>query len=958
MPIWYNKQAIKNYQKPMRRIFILSIIGIFSFVTFQTVFAAAVFSDVASNHKNYNAIDYLHGKGVIQGYADNTFKPDQKVNRAEALKIILLGAQVLVPEIQSQKIFPDVLFGAWYAKYIVKARDLSIVKGDDKTNLFRPGDTVNLAEALKMLLKTNNAKTFTVTSNPYPDVAKDAWFAPYFSYASAAGLLDTSSKNNVYPNTAVTRGMLAELIYRLAISTYVAPDGRASFYGDKFHGKTTASGETFDASSFTAAHRTYPFNTWLKVTNTANGKSVVVRVNDRGPYTDDNRVIDLSKAAFESIASLSSGVIDVKAEKTSAPSTAASSGTSASLDNSAASPSSGSSASSTKVSAAMDDVLNSSKISCPDAANIKYAKKDTYTGLTLDSEIPSLVIADEVLTLKGKTISSNVSKVTAFIVDSSSNQTAFSGKVTNNYFEVHIRFPKEDTFKLGLLPGESGQSVVEDIKVLKNTCIEEVELSQLSTVSGLNIDLSEGDTVIKWNRGEYNLFKLTFTQNGQHKSYILNNLSEWRPVYREFSEFQSGNVTVSLRGGKLTKQSVLEPLQIVWSPIIKTNFTATTHHEYTVDESEITLLSLTNDVTAGGTISAVFRPKVYIRSEGALILPTGKVANITLTSPYISSAKNAFGVEVFQSSDKSVTASYTAQTNGVYFLEVNNDKGLAVLNVPIYPVKQFPLLPNARDLSSQSIQDLGTDLTSLRSKMLTLMNNDRQTYGLKSLTLDSKLNNLAQAKGDDMVINNYFSHWDKDGHTVNDLRLNYGIQTAVGENLAKDISLELAEYGLMRSAIHRANILSSEWTRVGFGVSKASDGSYIIVQLFSTDPLNMDDVKSLRSQLLDAINKNRTAVLAQKDNLNTLAQNWSEKMVNENFFDLTDKSNVTLIDTIHKAGVTSSLGTYILGNSSFTDALSQAGANAQLQDSKWKNLGIGVRQDNAGLIKITFIYTE
>lgn len=91
--------------------------------------------------------------------------------------------------------------------------------------------------------------------------------------------------------------------------------GEASFYGggDGFDGRPTANGEKFDASKLTAAHKTLPFGTMVRVTNTRNNKSVIVRINDRGPYAK-GRVIDLSKAAAQTIDMVSSGVAPIKAE--------------------------------------------------------------------------------------------------------------------------------------------------------------------------------------------------------------------------------------------------------------------------------------------------------------------------------------------------------------------------------------------------------------------------------------------------------------------------------------------------------------------------------------------------------------------------------------------------------------------------------------------------------------------
>ena len=89
--------------------------------------------------------------------------------------------------------------------------------------------------------------------------------------------------------------------------------GLASWYGAKHHGKRTASGEIFDQNKLTAAHRTLPWGSIVKVTNLDNGKSVEVRINDRGPFTK-GRVIDLSRAAARAVGMVESGVSPVRME--------------------------------------------------------------------------------------------------------------------------------------------------------------------------------------------------------------------------------------------------------------------------------------------------------------------------------------------------------------------------------------------------------------------------------------------------------------------------------------------------------------------------------------------------------------------------------------------------------------------------------------------------------------------
>lgn len=96
-----------------------------------------------------------------------------------------------------------------------------------------------------------------------------------------------------------------------AIATF---EGRASYYADRFEGRSTASGEPYRASERTAASRDLAFGTILRVTRADTGESVIVRVNDRGPFGDRSRVLDLSRSAAEALDMIRRGVIDVRVE--------------------------------------------------------------------------------------------------------------------------------------------------------------------------------------------------------------------------------------------------------------------------------------------------------------------------------------------------------------------------------------------------------------------------------------------------------------------------------------------------------------------------------------------------------------------------------------------------------------------------------------------------------------------
>ena len=94
--------------------------------------------------------------------------------------------------------------------------------------------------------------------------------------------------------------------------------GKASYYANKFNGRRTSSGEIFSQDSLTCAHRTLPFGTYLKVKNKNNGKEVIVRVTDRGPFIK-GRVVDLSRAAAEQLEMINAGVVRVEVVQVEKP---------------------------------------------------------------------------------------------------------------------------------------------------------------------------------------------------------------------------------------------------------------------------------------------------------------------------------------------------------------------------------------------------------------------------------------------------------------------------------------------------------------------------------------------------------------------------------------------------------------------------------------------------------------
>src|SRR5579864_1743698 len=125
---------------------------------------------------------------------------------------------------------------------------------------------------------------------------------------------NSSSTEGISPATpSAARGAKRGRPVDLPVPTGYSEEGNASWYGEPFHGRHASNGEIYDMYKLTAAHRTLPFDTMVRVTNLNNGKSTVVRITDRGPFVD-NRIIDLSLAAAREIDSVGPGVVPVRVE--------------------------------------------------------------------------------------------------------------------------------------------------------------------------------------------------------------------------------------------------------------------------------------------------------------------------------------------------------------------------------------------------------------------------------------------------------------------------------------------------------------------------------------------------------------------------------------------------------------------------------------------------------------------
>ncbi len=193
----------------MQKLF--SILVLSSFLSGQVL----AFSDIQITNQLYISTTYLSTAEIISGYDDGLFKPDNIINRAEALKIILVANEEEVQEVSTSR-FSDVPAGAWFSKYVNYAAEKGFVSGDDATGLFVPDRIVNRAEFLKMLVKSFDIDTSKYVLNvKSKDVPEDAWFAPFINFAIKFEVMNRDSEDMAFPDKALTRGEAAQIIFNM-----------------------------------------------------------------------------------------------------------------------------------------------------------------------------------------------------------------------------------------------------------------------------------------------------------------------------------------------------------------------------------------------------------------------------------------------------------------------------------------------------------------------------------------------------------------------------------------------------------------------------------------------------------------------------------------------------------------------------------------------------------------------
>ncbi|HBB02778.1 MAG: oligopeptide ABC transporter substrate binding protein [Candidatus Peregrinibacteria bacterium GW2011_GWF2_38_29] len=573
--------------------------------------------------------------------------------------------------------------------------------------------------------------------------------------------------------------------------------------------------------------------------------------------------------------------------------------------------------------------------------------KNFFDGMTLDSDFPTIFYKNEVYKFKGTITSGTFSTIFAFLSykDTYNNDKSieFSVKVENGNFEIPIVFRYPGNYLLGIIPGTQGSSKVVNISVLDSTpAVNSGE--QAGAAITPRIYSSGNTTYIPLNKDERSITKITFSQEINSFYYIVRQKADnFEIFFEDFYKFSPGTVRMVIDNNGTTSE---------------TTFLAIRHLFSKNNQSKISSSGLQTTLPFARQIIISGITNTDILEEAHIIKPNGMVESLNITSPsspILSNGENAF------KKGSQYVLSYTPTISGTYVIGISEVGGETVINTPIYIGAGIPFLPDFTDVEKIDSNPDKT-LTDAQNKFLTWTNTARQNLGLQVVSINTKLNELAQKHSDDMAINKYFSHINLQGQTPNDRRIALNISTEVGENIARVSSLAEGFEGFMRSPSHRKNVLYTDWTKVGFGFTKDSQGLMLITEEFSRNPLTSQDVPRLTNELLSYINTKRQSMglsdLISDTNLSAIAGSWSDKMAQSNFTAfISPNTGESLQDTIKKFVSSQTIKLFIYSQNTTNYLNENINKQINLLDQTVSKIGIGLRITTLGEIKLTIILT-
>lgn len=810
--------------------------------------------------------------------------------------------------------FSDVTANTTNKEAILYLQDKGIIKGyEDGT--FKPSKSVSRAEFLKIIIEGSKLEldNDSEAKIPFTDIEQAAWYEPYIKTAYSSGWINGYEDGTFKPDKTISKVEALKVLAKA--QNWKVEKINTSTLKNSFKDIVTTAWYT-------------PYLAYAKQNK---------YLNEKGPKFSPNGAMtrgNISGIIYRTI--MTDTVADTT--PTSTPSPAKSTTT-------PPPPPPGKAEIQPEVSLISEPETNIPGINSSDFGLIK---QDSFEKIKLTEDLPNIFYKNEIFVISGTITSGTYEKATVILANKNTDKnTYFTANTNNNNFDIPIHFKTPGDYNIGLVPGESGQSHAYKLHVnsdLPSSTTVSNFAPQSSQIKYINNNEEDSVTATFSNIAQ-TMKMLTLSQNNKTVSYFSRQDTDSIPInYSDFANFSSGTVTYNLDIAKLNSS---KPLEISSSFVkgISSSFNAVEHSYDETNEKEVSA-SMPGKIDFGKTIEFTGTAKTDLKLSALVLKPDGKVEEMDLSTdgqPY-----TYFNQKIIPK-DSHFTFTYSPKTTGRYIIEINNKNSEPSINHPVYVGDIYPLIPDFFDLNERKLFKGQFDLTSERNKLLDLINKSRTEAGLKTIVLDDTINTLAQNHSDDMKANNYFSHYNLSNQTPDDRRLKLAITTPVGENIAVDVSSEFAHYGLMRSAGHRENILTKDWTRVGLGITLDND-ELIFAEEFSTNPLTTNDLDNFKSQLFQDINQKRQekslTVFTELSNLVNAAKQLNENSINGQAID--NQSFAKALSDNNFSGGAKLMGS-IGGN--LTDNHDEfINDEPDLWESIWQKIGINIQIDKNGKI--------
>lgn len=478
-----------------------------------------------------------------------------------------------------------------------------------------------------------------------------------------------------------------------------------------------------------------------------------------------------------------------------------------------------------------------------------------FKQMTIQTPIAKTMVANSYYPV---TVASSQSTIKVIVQRDLGDQSVWEYKIDDGKATFDLYFPESGQYHIAFVADGSAESPSIPVAVVDSWQVGEDE--QIDALAGAQFSIdADGHTWLMWSGSQNRtVFQLTCEQGRQEaERTIVSSGNKWKVDYHMFTDFEEGEIDCSLT--QALAASHLATLQDFSKPY-RWSFNALVHHFRTWDKANLSINGALPMFTTATTLELNGLANIPLSNYAEIILPSGNVQ-----------------VFSFQAGENDVLNSgipwelnVQLADDGIYFLEINDTQGLAVLNTPIYRVEGVPILPDFIAAQEGRVVTnkkplTNTERTAMIQDLVRRVNDLRAKLNRAPVALNADLSRFAQAHADDMIAKDYFSHKDKNGKGPDQRKLAFDIALPVGENIAFSIDLHSIDEGLKRSAVHRLNLLDQRWAQVGIGLARSPDGFLYAVQEFSprsfiSQPITEEEREDIAEKTLVRINTNRAAV--------------------------------------------------------------------------------------------------